>query len=203
VISNFDNFFLKMYHELAKVAGQVLTPFFSFISFITDNAIIFILLSLVLMLFKKTRKIGVCMFGAIGLSSIIAYFLKDLIARPRPFETDSMYAFWHTFVESPTTSGYSYPSGHVTGTMAAMTALFLTTNKKRSWTSFLVVLLVAISRNYLIVHYPTDVIGGILVGLISAFAAYLITKIIFKFLEKRKENKLFNFLLNFDLLNRK
>ena len=56
--------------------------------------------------------------------------------------------------------------------MAAMTAIFLTCNKKYSWLGFLFVLLMGFSRNYLMVHYPSDVVAGMLVGLVSALLAY-------------------------------
>ena len=69
---------------------------------------------------------------------------------------------------------YSFPSGHVSTTMAAMGAVFFYTNKKYSWLAFLLVILMGFSRNYLVVHYPTDVLGGAIIGFISALIARIL-----------------------------
>ena len=57
-----------------------------------------------------------------------------------------------------------------------------------------------ISRNYLMAHYPSDVLAAMIVGSLSAVIAYYITKLIYYVLEKYNDNKLFAFVLDFDVL---
>ena len=152
------------------------------------------------MLFKKTRKFGICMFGAIACGAIITNFvLKDLIVRPRPFIANETYKLWWEAAGAVLEDGFSFPSGHATATMAAMTAVFLCCNKKYSWIGFIFVILMGISRNYLMVHYPSDILGGVISGLIGAVIAYYITKLIYYILSKNPNNKFCKFVLEFSL----
>lgn len=167
----FDYNILKFWHDFAKETHNAFTPFFEFISFLAENGIILILISIILMCFRKTKKIGLCTFFSIIIGAIITnLFLKNIIARPRPFM--GMYDSWWSYVGALKVKEYSFPSGHVTATMAFMTALFLQSkNKKYAWLGFILVILMGISRNYLMVHYPTDVIGGVLAGFIAGILA--------------------------------
>ena len=63
----------------------------------------------------------------------------------------------------------------------------------------IITLLMGLSRIYLLAHYPTDVIAGVIVGTISSVVAYYITKFIYFLLLKWQNVKLFNFILDFDL----
>ena len=86
---------------------------------------------------------------------------------------------------SHTESDKSFPSGHTTAAFSAMTAIFLVGNKRVSWLAFLFGILMGISRIYLGVHYASDVLGGILVGLIAGSAAvFIISRFPAKFYEK-------------------
>ena len=84
-----------------------------------------------------------------------------------------------------------------------MMSLFLFLPKKKSWLAFIPVILVSFSRNYLMVHYPSDVLGGIIVGALAGIIAYLITNLIYKFLESHQNVKICKFILNFNLLKNK
>ena len=84
--SGFDHAILNILHELALLTHGNLNWLFKFISLFAEKGLFLILLSIFLMLFKKTRKFGICMFGAIGAGAIITNFiLKDMVARPRPY----------------------------------------------------------------------------------------------------------------------
>ena len=201
-LATYDYAKLQSLHNLAEGFGSIATPFLKFISLLGEDGLFLIILSLIFMLFKKTRKVGICMYGAIGLGAIITSFvLKDIIARPRPFlEPNKPFEMWWKFVGAEPKDSFSFPSGHVTATMAAMASIFLVCNKKYSWLSFIFVALMGISRNYLMVHYPSDVLAGILVGAFAGGVAYIITIFIYKFLEKYNQNKFCMFVKDFDLI---
>ena len=150
-------------------------------------------------MFKKTRRTGVCLFGAVCCGALIGnIILKDLVARPRPLTTEA-YSAWWSFVGSPAEDGFSFPSGHVTAAMAGVTALCLSCRRKTMLLGYIYVLLMAFSRCYLMAHYPSDVIAAMIIGGISAVIAFFIAKWIFILLEKHREKRLFGFILDFDL----
>ncbi len=198
---SFDSALLEAYHALAEFGGAFFTPFFGLITLIGEKGIMFFLLAAVLMCMKKTRKIGVCVFGAVCCGALITnIILKDLIARPRPFETVELFRTFWEFVGSPAEDGFSFPSGHVTAAAAGSFALVLMKGKKLIAPAAVWVLLMCVSRNYLMAHYPSDVLTAALVGALSALISYLITKLIYMFLEKYEDNKFCKFVMEFDLL---
>ena len=201
VFTNFDYSILSALHHFAERTNGLFTMFFSFVSLFAENGICMLLLGIVLMCFKKTRKIGMCVFGAVCCGIVITNLvLKDFIARPRPFaDAAGLYNSWWRVIGMPAESRYSFPSGHVTAAMAAMTALFFSCRKKTSWIGFLFVALMGLSRNYLMVHYPSDVLGGVVAGAISAVIAFYITKLIYHIFNKYSENRLCRLFLQFDI----
>ena len=201
--NGFDHAILNVLHELALLTNGNLNWLFKFISLFAEKGLFLILLSIFLMLFKKTRKFGICMFGAIGAGAILTNFiLKDMVARPRPYMSGILeYKDWWQYAGMVTESDFSFPSGHTTAITAAMMSLVYIAKTKKKYWCILFIFLMGISRNYLMVHYPTDVIGGMISGLIAATVAYFITLLIYKIIEKYKDVKLFNFIKNFDIIN--
>lgn len=187
-----------------SISCGFLTVVFKIISFLGEKGLLYILTSIILMLFKNTRKIGICVFGAVVVGAIITNLtLKDYVARLRPL--DSSNAEYHQMwldINAPDEDEFSFPSGHATAITATMTALFFTFKKKYVWLEILAVLLMCVSRVYLFAHYPTDVIAGFIVGLIAGVIAYLITILIYKICDKYKDKKFFKFVLDFDILEK-
>lgn len=201
--AGFDYGILEFYHQIAAAAGFIVGPIMEFLSIIGDNGYFSFALAFVLMLFKKTRKAGVCVLFAIGFGALITNItLKELIARARPFQSGvEDFRLWWEFAGSSDVSEFSFPSGHVTAAMASMTALCLSF-KPKWWiiapaASYVVVMMAA--RNYLMVHYPTDVIAGVIVGAIGAIASYFTIKGAYAIITKHPDNKLFTFILNADI----
>lgn len=198
--AGFDYSVLSFMHNLADAAGVVLTPIMKFITLIGEKGIAVLLLAVILMCFSKTRKAGICVFGAVCCGALITSIcLKDIIGRMRPFEASEIFKSWWEFIGSPYEDGFSFPSGHVTAAMSGMTALCLMKGKKYIIPGAAFVLLMGMSRNYLMAHYPTDVIAGIIVGAISAVIAYFITQLIYKMLNKYCDRRFCRFVLDFDL----
>ena len=197
----FDSAILSFMNTLNVSFGEFFTPLAKIFTLLGEGGILYFLTAFILALFKKTRKIAVCIFGSVCCGALITnVILKDVVCRLRPFEASSLFKDFWVMVGSPVEDGFSFPSGHATSVMAFVTALFLTTNKKWSSLGFIGVIIMAFSRVYLMAHYPSDVITGIIVGGLSALIAYAITKLIFKFLYKNEENKLCKFLISFDII---
>jgi hypothetical protein len=152
------------------------------------------------MLCASKRDLGVCIFGAVCCGALITnIILKDAIARPRPFEGLDEYYQWWLYVGSPAEDGFSFPSGHVTACAAGMTAIWTMKGKKWLLPSAVIVFFMALSRNYLMAHYPSDVLAGSVVGLFSGVVAWFITQLIFRFLREHNHVPLFEFALEFDI----
>ena len=195
--SGYDTAILSFAHKMAELAGSVLTPLNKIITLLGEKGILFFLLAVVLMLFPRFRRTGVCMFGAVCCGALITnIILKDQIARPRPFETVDQFRQWWEFVGAPAEDGFSFPSGHVTAAAAGVTSLCLMRGKRWFIPGAIWVLLMMFSRNYLMAHYPSDVLFALLIGIFSGFVAALITQLIFRFLENHSgEGKFYDFLL--------
>ena len=195
--SGYDTAILSFAHKMAELAGSVLTPLNKIITLLGEKGILFFLLAVVLMLFPRYRRAGVCIFGAVCCGALITnILLKDTIARPRPFETVDQFRQWWEFVGSPAEDGFSFPSGHVTAAAAGITGLCLMRGKRFFLPGAIWVLLMMFSRNYLMAHYPSDVLFALLIGVFSGFVAALITQLIFRFLENHAgEGKFYDFLL--------
>ena len=117
----------------------------------------------------------------------------------RPFELyETFEEFWQ-FVGAEHAGGYSFPSGHTTAATAAMMALVFTYGRKALSFAVPFIVLMGASRNYLMVHYPTDVIAAMIVGTVAALCSYAVTIAIFKLCKRYENKKFFYFILHFDL----
>ena len=180
VFAGFDEAVAIAVHRLYEVAGGFFTPFLSFVSVLGKGGAFLIVLSLVLMLFRKTRRYGTTMLLAIAVGALVTNIcIKPLVARPRPYTHDgSVYQQYWEMLGKHTESDKSFPSGHMTAAMAASLAVFLRGDLKVSWTAFFFAFFMGLSRIYLSVHYATDVLGGVITGSIGGFAGYAISNVI-------------------------
>ena len=174
--AGFDVAVTTAVHKLYDLAPGFFTPFMELVSVLGKGGIFLIILSLALMLNKKTRRAGTAMCIGLAISFIIVnLFLKVVIARPRPYVDQSsvFYQFW-TMVGQHTESDKSFPSGHTNAAFATMIPLFLLGNKRWSWLALVFAFLMGISRIYLCVHFPSDVLGGALTGTFGGLLGVLI-----------------------------
>ena len=87
-------------------------------------------------------------------------------------------------------SDKSFPSGHTTSAFACMTPLFFCKKKSVAISAFVFAFLMGISRIYLAVHYPTDVIAGMIVGFIAGcIGAFIASKLPRKWYELKLKKK--------------
>ena len=164
---------LKWVHEVFH--GQTwLNYIMKYVTYIGEFIAGAIICAIVLFIFKKTRWAGVAVGIAIVLDVLIVnVILKLSVNRPRPWQTYPDLGF-HEFhqsigVREPTDS--SFPSGHTAGLFAAAVALVMY-YKVKGLPALAVAFLVAISRIYLCMHFPTDVLGGAVIGSLCGVAGY-------------------------------
>ena len=132
---------------------------------------LWLLLGLALCFFKKTRRCGVTVLLSYGLVLLLGQaVLKDLIARPRPCQLDTTVEL---LVARP--SSYSCPSTHSAWAFAAAGSVFAYF-RRPGLAVGLLALLIAFGRLYLFVHFPTDVLLGIVLGLACAAASFFAVK---------------------------
>ena len=177
-------------HALAVSAGDLLTPCMNIISLLGNKGLIVFALSFVLMLIPKTRRTGICMFLAVGCGTVLGNgILKTLINRPRPFASQyPQFYDWWQYVGAPMKTSASFPSGHVMAIAAGAMTLYLTYRKKIILLLlFLFSFLMGFSRCYFMVHYCSDTVGGMLLGILSAWIAYCFTKRLYQYREGKQK----------------
>ena len=202
--AGFDYAILEFFHTLAKNASFIWNPIMEFMSIIGDNGYLGFAIAFVLLLFPKTRKCGICVLFSIAIGALFTNVaIKNIVARPRPYASDvAAFKEWWTYAGAHIESEFSFPSGHTTAAMAAMTALCLASGKAKKWLiapAALYVILMGAARNYLVVHYPTDVIAAFIVGGIAAVAAFFLTQLLWKSATKHTDLAFCRFIVKSDI----
>lgn len=133
-----------------------------------DDGIFWIAIAVLLLFFPKTRKIGLGMGFAMAIGLLICNVtMKPLIARIRPYDLKEEMGI----LIPPLTErmhDFSFPSGHTIASFEAATVL-LKNSKKMGIPAMILAVLIAFSRLYLYVHYPTDVLFSIVAGTLIGF----------------------------------
>ena len=180
--TSFDLPILEWIQE--NVANDFLDFLMPIITIFGDAGIFWIACAAVMLIFPKTRKTGLAMGVALVMGLLVCNIcLKPLVARMRPlvYEVDilgkSAAELLHSgqlLVGKP--SDFSFPSGHTIASFEAAGVLMLN-NKKLGIPALVLAILIAFSRMYLFVHYPTDVLVSVVLGTLFAILAnYLVKK---------------------------
>lgn len=161
-----DGNLLLWIQEFVRV--DVLNPIAAFYTHLGDSGLLWIASSLVMLCFRRTRRAGVLGLLALALGALFTnVVLKHLVARPRPWLTVEGLRF---LVVEPDPN--SFPSGHTCAAFSAAGAWFGALSKR--WmgiTALVLAALMGLSRLYVGVHFPSDVLAGALVGLFAAWLA--------------------------------
>jgi|LGOV01.1.fsa_nt_gb undecaprenyl-diphosphatase len=159
---------------LDAIQNFLKTPFFDevwkYITYLGDFGLLWFLLSLSLLIFKETRRVGIICLVSLLLGALFTnVVLKTLIARPRPFTHTTI----NLLINTPRDS--SFPSGHTTSAFAFAFVLLRERFKVGKVNIYAISLvlagLVAFSRLYLYVHFPTDILAGIIIAFGCAYLA--------------------------------
>ena len=180
--TSFDLPILEWIQE--NVANDFLDFLMPIITIFGDAGIFWIACAAVMLIFPKTRKTGLAMGVALVMGLLVCNIcLKPLVARMRPlvYEVEklgnSAADLLHSgqlLVGKP--SDFSFPSGHTIASFEAAGVLMLN-NKKLGIPALVLAILIAFSRMYLFVHYPTDVLVSVVLGTLFAILAnYLVKK---------------------------
>ena len=140
-----------------------------YISSLARHGEFWILVAVILLCFKKTRKAGVAMGIAMACGFLIGNIgLKNIVARIRPYDMVEVEVLVKHL------SDFSFPSGH---TLVSFNAAIALHHYHRKWgvAALALATVIALSRLYLFVHYPSDVLAGFLLALGIAFAACRLT----------------------------
>lgn len=161
--------------------SQIMDHIMLFISWLGNSGMIFILVSIILICLPKERTKGIQMLLALLFSLIICnLFLKNSVSRVRPFDLVSDIEL---LIQAPL--DYSFPSGHTSAAFAAAMVMLLTRSRLQ-YLFFVFAILMGFSRLYLYVHFPSDVLGGILTGIASGYLATKCYQLVVKAREHRE-----------------
>ena len=156
---------------LQTIRTDFLDGFMVFVSSLADKGAIWILLAVILIAMPKYRRVGIVLACGLVIDLLLCNLLiKPLVARPRPCDVNTVMEY---LIERP--HGWSFPSGHTAASFTAAAALFFA--QCRLWVPCAVLAaLIAFSRLYLYVHFPTDVLGGVVVGIFAGWLGCLLAK---------------------------
>lgn len=152
--------------------ADIWSPVWTLVTALGDGGFIWILISALLLIPRRTREIGIASLLSMGLCFVCSnLLLKNLFARVRPFD-----AVEGLIALIPHPSDYSFPSGHTTASFACALVLLRTLPKRYGVAALILAVMIAFSRLYVGVHYPSDILGGFAVALAGSTLALFLCK---------------------------
>lgn len=148
--------------------SEAVTPVIVALTRLGDRGFLWIVLSVLLLFPKKTRRAGLLSLIALaGTYCINNLLLKEYVARVRPYDA---IAGLHCLVG--TDHGWSFPSGHASSSFAAGVVIFKSRPRRLGVPCLILAFVMALSRLYVGVHYPSDVICGMIIGTLIALIVF-------------------------------
>ncbi len=164
--TNFDWTVLNWIHD--TFTCSVLDYLMPKITALGDGGLIWIVTALVLLLSKRYRRCGITLIVGLIMGVLVGnIFLKNFFERARPSWTAPSITL---LITNPT--DFSFPSGHTLSSAIAATILTMN-NKKFGYVAIPLACLIAFSRLYLYVHFPSDVLGAVLIGILIGVSAFI------------------------------
>jgi len=171
---------LDLLHWFQSIGNDALDFIVPKITFLGDAGWFWIVATLLLIILPFNRKIGFQSALALIITAIICnLILKPTIMRARPCWIESEIEL---LVKIP--KDYSFPSGHSNASFAVATSIFMR-NKKLGIPAIILAAAIALSRLYVFVHWPTDVLAGIAIGVCGGIISYFIVNFLYKKFDKK------------------
>ena len=168
------NIELKILDWFQTLHTPVLDKFMTSVTKLGNAGIFWIILTVLFLLIPKMRKTGVVMAAALIIDLLLCnVLLKNLVARTRPYDVNTVIQLLVAKLRD-----YSFPSGHTAASFASVASLYFAGEKKLWKPALVLACLIAVSRLYLYVHYPTDVLGGVVIGIIAGYLGYRLVKVL-------------------------
>ena len=168
MLTQFEFFILN---SIQSIRFELLDRLMVAITALGNGGAIWIAMGIAMLFFKKSRKTGIAVLIGLLLGLILGNLtIKNLVARPRPCSVNTDISLLIPFP-----SEYSFPSGHTLSSFVSAVGIYLWNKKLGSW-AIALASLIAFSRLYLYVHFPTDILGGIVLGTALAHLSSWITK---------------------------
>lgn len=165
LLSSLDDAILLFFQE--AVRNPVLTPVFQVITTLGNGGAVWIALTVLLLLIPRTRNVGfMTTLSLLGTLLVNNLLLKNLVNRTRPYEVIEGLTY---LVKTPVDS--SFPSGHSACSFAVACIMFRRLPPKYGIPALILAALIALSRLYVGVHYPSDVLFGVISGIVISYAA--------------------------------
>ena len=158
---------ISILYAINGIHNNILDVIMVVITTLVDRGLLWIILAMGLLINKKTRKCGIFMLISMLLGFFIGnIIIKNVVARQRPNWIDNTI---NLLIVNPT--DYSFPSGHTLVSFCSAMTIFLF-NKKWGIFAIIFAILIGISRMYLFVHYPTDVLAGAILGIVISVVVF-------------------------------
>ncbi len=159
-------------NQIQQIRTDFLDKLMPCITFLGQWAILWIVITILCIAFKQKRKLGISLAFNIVINTIACNLIfKSIVQRLRPYVLNESF----TLIIPPEKDFFSFPSGHSMFAFGAATIIFIY-NKKIGICMYLLAAMIAFSRLYLYMHFPTDVMIGSLMGIILAVFSYKIEK---------------------------
>lgn len=159
--------------QACRIGG--LTQVMALLSSLGNSAFIWVLIALILLIPEQRRETGVIMILALVFTSVLCIVFSNIVARPYP--TDGVTGL--VAVVGVSHAGYCFPSLHAAAAAAAVTVLLRSHSRGLGSVCLILGVLICLSRLYLGVNYPTDLVVGIVLGAVVAVACHAVFSRIF------------------------
>lgn len=167
------------------IANPVLDKIMIFFTYMGEAGAVWIAIALIMLFSKKYRRYGITMILTLLAGLLIGnIILKPSIARIRPCDINTAVQLL-----IPRPLDFSFPSGHALSSFGAATVVFYA-NKKLGLLAYITASVIAFSRMYLYVHFPTDILAGMLIGIVIAV---IINKLTQQYLRQKNYMKINRF----------
>lgn len=162
LIQYWDEQLLRAVRDIFRV--QAMDGFWAGVSFLGNVGWIWIVMAVNLVIFRKTRPLGLHIAGGLLANVLVVnVVLKNAVARLRPYD---MMTDWLPLIDKP--KDFSFPSGHTSASFVVAFICLRLMPKQYGIPVLILASMIAFSRLYLGVHYPSDILGGVIIGYLIA-----------------------------------